>query len=232
MVSRSPWLATVIPSTSDWMRPLKRSTIPLVLGVYGRVLRCSTPSVRQAASNPAAVKQEPPSVSTWVTWKGKAWTASFRKATALGVGSPELGQGRHVHVHEAEIVRLEAAMRSAGAISWREAAQALGFQDAVDCITVEMGQEVGDHKGEVIQGKARGTPQGADNGALFLGGFPGQLVRSRGAVLAAIRSALAPLADGFGGNAVALGQAARGLARAGDLGADGRGGAGVGMDRG
>ena len=58
---------------------------------------------------------------------------------ALAVSGPELGQVLHVHVHEAEIVRLEAAMRSAGAISWRQAAQALGFQDAVDRITVEMG---------------------------------------------------------------------------------------------
>src|SRR5215213_5841122 len=65
------------------MRPLKRSTMPLVLGVEGRVLRCSTPSVRHAASNPAAVKHDPPSVSTCVTWKGKARTASLRKATAL-----------------------------------------------------------------------------------------------------------------------------------------------------
>src|SRR5215212_7307307 len=72
-----------MPSTSRWIRPLKRSTMPFVLGVEGRVLRWITPSLWHAASNPSAVKQEPRSVSTWVTWKGKAWTASVRKATAL-----------------------------------------------------------------------------------------------------------------------------------------------------
>ena len=66
----------------------------------------------------------------------------------------QLGQVLPVHVHEAEIVLLEAAMRSAGAISWREAAQALGFQDAVDRVAIEMRQKGGDHKGEVIQRKA------------------------------------------------------------------------------
>src|SRR3712207_7167934 len=39
------------------------------------------------ASNPSAVKHEPRSVRTCVTWKGKAWTASLRKATALAVVS-------------------------------------------------------------------------------------------------------------------------------------------------
>ena len=33
-------------------------------------MRCATPSASQALSKPSAVKQEPRSVSTWVTWKG------------------------------------------------------------------------------------------------------------------------------------------------------------------
>jgi hypothetical protein len=36
-------------------------------------------------------------------------------------------------------------------VSRRQAAQAFSFEDAVDRITVEMGQEVRDHEGEVIQ---------------------------------------------------------------------------------
>ena len=32
---------------------------------------------------PIGCKKEPRSVSTWLTRKGKAWTASLRKATAL-----------------------------------------------------------------------------------------------------------------------------------------------------
>src|SRR5437870_13746922 len=98
-------------------------------------------------------------------------------------------------MHKAKIVLLEAAVRSAGAISRREAAQALGFQDAVDRIAIEMRQEMSDHKGQVIQRKAGGPPQRADNGALLLTGLPGQLVRAAGVVLAVGRTALAPLAD-------------------------------------
>src|SRR3954449_4348849 len=49
-----------------------------------------TPSFWQARSKSSAVKQEPRSVSTWVTWKGKARTASFRKATAEVVVSSSL----------------------------------------------------------------------------------------------------------------------------------------------
>ncbi|MDQ0524238.1 hypothetical protein QO017_005591 [Methylobacterium gregans] len=49
-------------------------------------------------------------------------------------------------------------------------------------------------------------------------------------VLAVGRSAFAPLADGLGGDAVALGQHAGALMRAGDLGANRRGGTSLGVD--
>ena len=107
---------------------------------------------------------------------------------------------------EAKIVVLEGPIWLAGAACGRQTAQALGFQDAVDRVTVEMRQEVADHKGQVIQGKARRTPQGAHKGPLFIRGCPGQLVRAAGAVLAVGRPALAPLADGLGRDAIALGQ--------------------------
>lgn len=41
-VSRSSWLATLMGSTSEAIRPLKRSTIPFVCGEYARVRRRST----------------------------------------------------------------------------------------------------------------------------------------------------------------------------------------------
>src|SRR5215217_5567869 len=49
-------------------------------------------------------------------------------------------------------------------------------------------------------------------------------------VLAVFGPALAPFADGLGAHAEALGQHAGGLGRAGDFLADGRGGAGLGMN--
>ena len=93
----------------------------------------------------------------------------------------------------------------------RQAAQPFGLEDAVDRIAVEMRQEVRDDEGEIIERKAGGLAQGADDGPLFLGGFPGQLVRPAAVVLAVLSSALAPFADGLGAHAEALGQHARGL---------------------
>ncbi len=66
---------------------------------------------------------------------------------------------------------------------------------------------------------------------LLLGGLPGQLVRPAGVVLAVLYSALAPLADGLDAHAEALGQHAGGPSRAGNLLADGWGGAGLRMKR-
>src|SRR5215213_11460895 len=94
-----------------------------------------------------------------------------------------------------------------------------------------MRQEVGDHKGEVIQRKARRATQGAHNGPLLLGCFPGQLMWAAGAVLTVHRTALAPLADRLGGHPIALGQHARGLSGPADLSANRRGGAGFRVDR-
>src|SRR5215213_3099281 len=246
----------VIPRTSRCTRPLKRSTRPLVCGVYGLVLRCSTFSWRQASSKASAVKHEPRSVSTCVTLKGKAPIASFRKATALVVSSssltarctkPRAAVDRHiqkalaalaigglqlrqvldVHVHEAEVVVLEGPALPFALLCRRQAAEPLRLEDAVDRIAVEMRQEVRDDEGQIIEGEAGGQAQGTDDGTLFLGGFPGQLVRPAGVVRAVLGPAFAPLADGLGAHTEALGQDARGLGRAGNLLANGRGGAGL-----
>ena len=125
--------------------------------------------------------------------------------TGDAIPIPQLGQVLHVHVHEAEPVLLEGSIGLARAAMGGKAVEALSFEDAVDGIPVQVGQEVGDHKGEIIQRKASRAAQGADDGALFLTGFPGQLVRPSRAVLAGVRSALAPLADGFRRDAIALG---------------------------
>src|SRR3954467_15534195 len=89
---------------------------------------------------------------------------------------------------------------------------------------------MGEDEGEVIEREAGGAAQGADMARSSSAHLPGQLVRPRGAVLAVGRTALAPHADGFGGHTVAARPYAGALLRAGDLGADSWGGAGVRVD--
>ena len=97
-------------------------------------------------------------------------------------------------------------------------------------MAVEVWEEVGDDEGEVVEGEVGGPTQGADNGSFLLGCPPGKRVRSGGVVKAVVWAAFAPLANGLGADAVAPGQDAGGLARAGDLGPDGRRGAGIGVN--
>src|SRR5918997_1452396 len=216
-----------MPSTSRCTRPLKRSTRPLVCGVYGLVVRCSTFSLRQASSKPSAVKQDPRSVSTCVTLKGNAPIASLRKATALvasssswtarctkpratvdghiekalaalAIGGLQLGQVLDVDVDEAEIILLERADLTPALLRRWQPPEAFSLEDAVDGIAVEMRQEVRDDEGEVIEREAGGLAQGADDGALLVGGFPGQLVRPAAMILAVLSSPFAPFAHGLG----------------------------------
>src|SRR5215207_8303223 len=213
-------------------------------------------SFRQSFSKPSAVKQLPRSVSTRVTRKGKAASASSRKARALASVSSSLTarwterERRSMATNRNRLRHSPSAVRSLGrCFTWgapnptrpsltfapprpgRPAAQARGLEDAVDVVPVEVRQEVADHEGEVVQREAGGATQRAHHGALLLARLPGQPVRATGAVPALGRPALAPLANGLGADAVVPGQLAGGLARAGDLGAHGRGGTGVGVDR-
>src|SRR5215207_7793147 len=55
----------------------------------------------------------------------------------------QLGQVLYVQVHEAEIILLERSMGLARAALGGKAVEPLGFEDAVDGISVQMGQEVG-----------------------------------------------------------------------------------------
>ena len=73
----------------------------------------------------------------------------------LAIGGPQLGQMLHVHMDEAELVLLELGRGPLGRGRRRTAAQALGPEDAVDRVPVQMRQEVGDHEGEVVEWEAR-----------------------------------------------------------------------------
>src|SRR4051794_22014340 len=129
---------------------------------------------------------------------------------------------------EAEVVVPELALTSLRPVrdGWWPAAQPLGAEDAPDAVAVEVRQEVGDDEGEVVEGEVGGPAQCADHGTLLFRGLPGQSVRPGGAIEAVVRTPLAPLADGLGADAEALGQHARALPGAGDVGADRGGGAG------
>ncbi len=106
-------------------------------------------------------------------------------------------------MQEADLVFLERAVWFAGRVCRWEAVETLGLEDAVDGIAVEVGQEVGDHEGEVVEGKAGGATKGADDGAFLLAGLPGERTGSGRAVLAVLGAAPVSLANGLGGDAVA-----------------------------
>jgi hypothetical protein len=137
-----------------------------------------------------------------------------------------------VDVHEAEVIVLEGAFAFGGLRRcWLGAAiEALGLEDAPDAVAVEMRQEMCSDKRQIIEREVGDAAQRADNGAFLLGCLPGQLVRPRRVVQAIGRTTLAPLADGLGGHAIALGEDAGALMGAGDLGTGDRRGAGVRMD--
>src|SRR5215217_2905678 len=137
-----------------------------------------------------------------------------------------------VEMHKAEVVALERALAFGRLCRYwlGPAIEAFGREDAPDAVAVEMRQEMGDDKGQLIEGEVGDPTQRADNGPLCLGGLPGQAVWPGGVVQAIGCTAPAPLADGLGGHAVALGEDAGALMGAGDLDAGDGGGAGVGMD--
>src|SRR3954451_4013651 len=150
----------------------------------------------------------------------------------FAIGGLQLGQVLDVDVREAEVIVLEGTLAFGGLCRYRlgAAIEAFGLEDAPDAVAVEMRQEMGNDKRQVVEGKVGDPAQRADNGALRLGGLPGQLVRPRRVVQAVCRTTLAPLADGLGGHAIALGEDTAALLGAGDLGPrDGRG-AGVRRD--
>ena len=156
--------------------------------------------------------------------------ATYRKRLRrLAVGGSQLGQVLDVDVDEAEIIVLEGAALPLALLRRRQTAEPLSLEDAVDRIAVEMRQEVRDDEGQIVERKAGGLAQGADDRPLLLRGFPGQRVRPAGMVLAVLHPTFAPFADGLGADAEALRQHAGGLSRAGDLLANSRGGAGLRM---
>src|SRR3954453_2933499 len=150
----------------------------------------------------------------------------------LTIGGLQLGQVLDVDMDKAEVIVLEGALAFGGLRPcWLGATiEAFGLEDAPDAVAVEMRQEMGNDKRQLIEGEVGDPAQRADNGALLLGCLPGQLVQPRRVVQAVCRTTLAPLADGLGGDAIALGEDTAALLGAGDLGPrDGRG-AGVRRD--
>src|SRR5512142_2376673 len=117
-------------STSATMRPLKRSTMPLVCGVRGLIWRYSAPSSAHTLAK-AWVKQLPLSVNTChAAGQGSGGFAQESDGTGFGfivldgkmdragtavdgdveialaplaIGSLQLGQVLDVNVHEAEV---------------------------------------------------------------------------------------------------------------------------------
>jgi hypothetical protein len=137
-----------------------------------------------------------------------------------------------VDMHEAEVIVLEGAFAFGGLRRcWLGATiETLGLEDAPDAVAVEMGQEMGNEKRQVIEREVGDPAQRADNGAFLLGCLPRQLVWPRRMVQAVCHTPLAPLADGLGGHAIALGEDAGAFVRTGDLGPGDWRGAGVRMD--
>ncbi len=137
-----------------------------------------------------------------------------------------------VDVDEAKVVVAEGNLAFGRAFGERlcPSVQTFGLEDTPDAVPVEVRQEVGDDEGEIIEREVGGAPQAADDGTLFFGGLPRELVRTGRAIEAIRGASLAPLAHGLGADAVALGDDAAGLHGASDLGAGGGGGAGVRVD--
>ena len=111
---------------------------------------------------------------------GDVQVALARDAVAI----LQLGQVLHVHMHEADLVVLEAAVRLASLFGGRQPVEALGLEDAVDRVPVQVRQEVREDEGEIVERKACAAAERAHDGALLIGGFPRQLMRPGGAVLA------------------------------------------------
>ena len=162
---------------------------------------------------------------------GGAVDGDGEEALAGGaVAVTQFGQVLHVDMHEADLVVLEGAVRLASLLGGRQPVETLRLEDAVDGIPVQVRQDVADDEGQRVEGEAGGAAERAHDGALLIAGAPGQLMGSRRAIVTGIGAAFAPFADGLGGDAVALGQHPGALGRAGDLGADSRRGARLGMD--
>src|SRR4051794_5073651 len=137
-----------------------------------------------------------------------------------------------VDVDKAEVVIFEAALTAFGSIWGRpwSPTKPFGPKNTPDAVTIEMRQKMCDHEGQVIQSEVSGLTQSADHRAFLFCGLPRWVVRSGGMIEAVLDTALAPFTDRLGADTIALGQDAGKFFRTGDLGAGGRGGAGIRMN--
>ena len=100
----------------------------------------------------------------------------------------------------------------------------------MDAVAVEVGQNVAQREGEVVECEAGHAAQVANDGALFVRGPPPQVRGTRGVVLAILGPRLRHLRMVSVLTPERLASIAGGLGRARDLGAHGGGGTGIGMD--
>jgi hypothetical protein len=79
---------------------------------------------------------------------------------ALAVGGLQLRQALDVDVDEAEVVVPEAALAPLRPVRGGRppAVDPLCPEDAPDAVAVQVGQEVGDHEGQVVEGEVGGPP--------------------------------------------------------------------------
>jgi hypothetical protein len=149
----------------------------------------------------AGVKQLPLSVSTCVRRKGRCGLTQEGNGAFLGfivldgevdraraaidghkqvafaslsICGLQLWQMLDVDVDEAKVVVAEGTLSLGRAFGEKlcPSVQTFGLEDAPDAVAVKVRQEMGDDKGEIVEREVGGTPQAADNSALFFSGFP------------------------------------------------------------
>lgn len=113
----------------------------------------------------------------------------------------------HVDMDIAQVVIPEGAFspRRADLLLHRPTIEPCILEDAPDAVAVEVGQEVPQHEGQVIESELGGATQMANDRALFLGRFPGQPPGLAAMIRAPLYFALAPFAHRLVADAEASG---------------------------
>lgn len=112
----------------------------------------------------------------------------------IAIGRPQLRLIPYIDMNEAQVVVAELALAADGmgaGCRWAPV-ESLGPEDVPDAVAVEVGQEVPDNEGQLIEAEARWSAELADNGALFLFGAPGQSLGAAGVVVTRLGSPEVP----------------------------------------
>ena len=151
---------------------------------------------------------------------------------SLAVSGLQLGKMLDIDVNKTEIIILEDTLAS-GRLrgDWRSSpTEAFASKNSPDAVAVKMRQEVRHHEGQVVEGKVRALPQGADHSPLFVRGLPRKVMGAGRAVLARVGSSLAPFADSLGADPIAHCERTTWFRRSSDFRAGHRCRAGIRMD--